>query len=77
MKRFELVVGGAAIFAAGCLAGAAVAAQPHMQAALDYLKSARSELITATPNKGGHRARAIKAVDEAIQETRAGIDFAG
>ena len=31
----------------------------------------------AVANKGGHRERAIEAVDRAIQETREGIAFAG
>ena len=31
----------------------------------------------ASLNKGGHRERAIQAVDRAIEETRGGIGFAG
>jgi hypothetical protein len=77
MNRVQVICAGAGLFAAGCLAGTAMADQPHMKSALDLLRSARSELITATPNKGGHRARAIKLVDQAIDETRAGIDFGG
>ncbi len=76
MKRFQLIIAAGAVFAAGALAGAAIAAQPHMQAAIDYLKSARSELVSATPNKGGHRAKAIQLVDQAISETRTGMDVA-
>ena len=53
----------------------ATAAQPHMENALDALRNARSELVAATPNKGGHRERAISLVNQAIDETRAGISF--
>ena len=63
---------GAAIGA--CAAGAN---QPNMQAALGSLQAARAELIQARPNKGGHRDRAISLVDQAINETRAGINYAG
>lgn len=66
----------AGVFALGCFVGTAIAEQPHMQSALSYLKSARSELIEARANKGGHRANAIKLVDQAIDETREGLDFA-
>lgn len=59
-------------YAAGCATGG----QPHMQAALDHLRSARAELEAANSNKGGHRERAIELVDQAIAEVRAGIDFA-
>ena len=31
----------------------------------------------ATPNKGGHRERAMGLIDQAIGEVRAGIAFAG
>ena len=49
------------------------AAQPHMQNALSALQGARSELQVAEANKGGHRVTAIRLVDEAINEVRAGI----
>ncbi|HEY2093650.1 MAG TPA: hypothetical protein VGJ81_17385 [Thermoanaerobaculia bacterium] len=60
----------------GYTAGCATGGQPHMQAALDHLSSARSELQAANTNKGGHRERALELVDQAISEVRAGIDFA-
>ena len=37
------------------------------------LQSARAELGAATPNKGGHRERAMGLIDQAIAEVRAGI----
>jgi hypothetical protein len=57
--------------------GYAVGAQPHMTASLDLLQSARVELVAATPNKGGHRERALGLIDQAITEVRAGMAFAG
>jgi hypothetical protein len=57
--------------------GYAVGAQPHMNEGLAFLQSARGELQAATPNKGGHRERAIGLIDQAIDEVRAGIAFAG
>ena len=48
--------------AIGGLAGACAAGadQPNMQAALGSLQQARSYLVQSTPNKGGHRERAIQ-----------------
>jgi len=65
--------------AAGAIAGAcvAMAAQPNMQAALGSMQTARAELVRATPNKGGHRDRALAFLDSAIGETKAGIAYAG
>ena len=65
--------------AIGGLAGACAAGadQPNMQAALGSLQQARSYLIQSTPNKGGHRERAINVVYHAIPETIAGIAYAG
>jgi hypothetical protein len=67
---------GAAI-AASMGIGYAVGAQPHMNEAIAFLQSARGELQVSTPNKGGHRERAIGLIDQAIDEVRAGIAFAG
>ena len=53
----------------------AVPDQPNMQAARTSLQTARSELQKATPDKGGHRANAIKLVGAAISEVNAGIAF--
>lgn len=61
------------VLAGGFVAGRASAAQPHMNAALEHLRVARHELDIATPDKGGHREKAIKLVNEAIVETEAGI----
>jgi hypothetical protein len=57
--------------------GYAIGAQPHMNESIAFLQSARGELQASTPNKGGHRERAIGLIDQAIGEVRAGIAFAG
>jgi hypothetical protein len=57
--------------------GYAIGAQPHMTETVALLQSARAELAKATPNKGGHRERALGLIDQAIGEVRAGIAFAG
>ena len=47
--------------------------QPHMQAAVDALNKAHAELTAATRDKGGHRARALQLVDQALMEARLGM----
>ena len=56
--------------------GKALDPADHVQAALDALKQAREHLQQAAADKGGHRAAAIKATDEAIKHTEMGIKFA-
>jgi hypothetical protein len=50
----------------------AFAWQPHMQAALKHLREARASLERATPNKGGHRERAIELINQAIAQVEEG-----
>jgi hypothetical protein len=57
-------------------AGVAVGAQPHMTNALQALQTARSELLLASPNKGGHRDQAIELVNRAINQVQLGINYA-
>ena len=61
--------------AVGFLAGQLYADQPHMQAALDHLRSAKAELMAATPDKGGHRTKAIALVNDAIAQVEHGMTF--
>lgn len=65
------------ILAAGLLAfvsaTGAHADQPHMQAALDALRSARAELQAAEHDKDGHREKALDLVDRAIRQTEMGV----
>ena len=49
--------------------------QPRMQAALDKLQSARSNLEAATDDKGGHRVKALAHVNKAIDEVKKGIEY--
>ena len=49
--------------------------QPHMSSALDRLREAQKSLEAATHDKGGHRAKALKLVKEAIAEVEQGIRF--
>jgi hypothetical protein len=65
-----------AVIASSVGIGYAIGAQPHMEASLGILQSARAELAKATPNKGGHRERALGLIDQAIAEVRAGMAFA-
>jgi hypothetical protein len=66
-----------ALITASVGVGYAIGAQPHMNESITLLQSARGELQAATPNKGGHRERAMGLIDQAIAEVRAGIAFAG
>lgn len=56
--------------------GYAIGAQPHMEATIALLQNARAELSAATPNKGGHRERALALIDQTIAQVREGITFA-
>jgi hypothetical protein len=47
-----------------------------MERALGSLHQALGSLRESTANKGGHRGRAMELVQQAIEETQAGIDFA-
>ena len=49
--------------------------EPHMSAAMGHLEQAKAELERATPNKGGHREKAMQLVDEAMQQVREGEQF--
>lgn len=49
--------------------------QPHMRTALATMKKAKQQLAAATPDKGGHRVKAIALLDQAIDEVDAGIKF--
>ncbi|MDI4665091.1 hypothetical protein K9U40_12240 [Xanthobacter autotrophicus] len=68
--------GAVVALASSGLIQSALANQPNMWRAMGALQNARAALMEAEPNKGGHRERAIELVDQAIAETRAGIEFA-
>jgi hypothetical protein len=72
-RRLAMIAAAAAIAFAGFVGGLAVAAQPHMENALGALQTARNELQIAESNKGGHRVTAMRLIDQAMGEVRAGI----
>jgi len=71
LKTCLLVAG---CLATGYLAGHAGAAQQHMQEARKHLEAARGELNRASADKGGHRAKALDLVGQAIDEVRRGME---
>jgi hypothetical protein len=76
MKRIYFAAFFVLLFAAAFAIGCASSGQPHMAAARDQLVAARADLEAATSDKGGHRAQAIKIVDDAIAEVDLGMEFA-
>lgn len=70
-KNLLTALAATVLFAIGCASG-----QPHMQAALDHLNAAKSELQAATSDKGGHRVKAIELVNDAIVQVERGMEFA-
>lgn len=72
-----LAAGGALTVAFATLPALPAAAyQGNMERAVSDLYAALASLRESTPNKGGHRERAIALVQQAIAETQAGIAFA-
>ena len=67
-----------ALAAAGTLGAMqpAAAYQGNMENALGSLQEALDSLRRSTPNKGGHRERAMQLIRDAIDEVQVGIDFA-
>lgn len=76
LRVLTVVVPLALVATAAFKAGEYAAPQPHMNAALAALESAEKHLGEAPANKGGHRAKAMEHVKEAIAEVHAGITFA-
>jgi len=50
--------------------------QPRMELALNSLREARYALDNAVHDKGGYREKAIASVDRAIEDVKAGIEYA-
>lgn len=63
--------------AAALVSQSAAGFEPHMENALHALESAHESLERASPNKGGHRERALRFVEQAINEVRNGIAYSG
>jgi hypothetical protein len=74
MKKMIAVAVVAMLLVGGTI-GICAADQPHMRAALDHLREAREQLERATPNKGGHREKAIELIDRAMKQVKEGIEF--
>jgi hypothetical protein len=72
-----LAAAAVAVPAAALLAQTAAAVEPNMQNALQSLEAAHDWLQRATPNKGGHRERALRFVEQAMNEVRNGIAYSG
>lgn len=51
------------------------APQGHMRSALNHLRMAKDQLQKATPDKGGHRVKAIELTNGAIDQVQSGIRF--
>ena len=75
VRRFITVMALLIVVATAFVAGRASADQPHMQAALEHLRAAKVELDAATPDKGGHRAKAIALTNDAITQVEKGIAY--
>jgi hypothetical protein len=77
MKLHRIVIALLVItaIASGLVAGRASADQPRMQAALEHLRLARTELQHADRDKGGHREAALKYTNDAITECERGVRF--
>lgn len=64
------------VFLAACVHPRPAAAdQPQMHSALASLKDAERHLEKATADKGGHRAKALELVRDAIREVKRGIAY--
>jgi hypothetical protein len=77
MSRNRIVVAFllCAVLLAGFFAGRVSADQPHMQAAMEHLRAAKGELEKADEDKGGHRAKAMHMVTEAMAQVEKGMQF--
>jgi hypothetical protein len=70
------VTGAAAVGLLGVSAKTADAYQGDMERTLSALSLALSSLSESTADAGGHGAKAMGFIQQAINETQAGIDFA-
>ena len=75
LHRFVIALLIVTAIASGFVAGRASADQPRMQAALEHLRLAKVELEKADHDKGGHRDRALRLTNDAIDEVEKGIRF--
>lgn len=71
-----LAAGGAFAAALAVSARPAAAYQGNMERAMGSLYEALASLREATPNKGGHRERAIELIQQALNQVQQGIEWA-
>ncbi|MBZ5600450.1 MAG: hypothetical protein LAN83_19280 [Acidobacteriia bacterium] len=50
-------------------------AQPEMTSALEHLREAKRALESASHDKGGHRAKALSLINQAIAQVEEGIRY--
>jgi hypothetical protein len=72
----RIAAAGAAGSALALTSTPSLAYQGNMERALSALGAAMQSLQESTPNKGGHRERAMRLIEHAMGEVQAGIDFA-
>jgi hypothetical protein len=68
-----------AVVASGLIAAAKPAAavpQPDMERAREALINSKHLLEAAADDKGGHKIKAVQLIEQAIEEVKAGIEFA-
>jgi hypothetical protein len=77
-RRHLLTITACALAASSVVAPGtkAFAYQGNMERALSELQTALQSLREATPDKGGHKATAVRLIEQAVSEVQAGIDFA-
>jgi hypothetical protein len=49
--------------------------QPEMHAAIKSLENAKKHLASATSDKGGHRGKAMRLIDQAVAHVQQGIEY--
>ena len=75
-KKIRAILLASLLFGGGVLTGNAIAEQGHMDNAATALQNAIDQLNQATPNKGGHRERAIGLTRQALDQVEEGIVWA-
>lgn len=75
LTSFALAAALAIVVGNNAMNTASADAQPKMKSALSHLESSLSDLKGATADKGGHRVKAIKLVEDAITQVKEGIKF--
>jgi hypothetical protein len=74
-RRFSALLALAATLVCGFAAGRLLGDQPHMHTALEHLRAAKQQLEVADADKGGHRVKALRLVEEAIGQVEHGIQY--